>query len=152
MKKFNLFTAISAVLLLSFFVTSGLHASEPGTAGDKWAIKSVKVPTTCKLGGVEVGDFRIKIKNTGDVISTGERITIKINITYNGQNLGGLEVGDIASGIAPGKTKTFSVLCTNNNFKQFTSTAGNKSISASVELVCAAGTTSITKSFTIKVK
>jgi hypothetical protein len=152
MKKINVLTAILAVLLLSFFVTSRLHASEPGTAGDKWKLISYTGATTINEGAIKLG-FNIKIKNIGNVKSTGERITIKINITYNGQNLDGQELELTPSKIAKGKTTKLSVFCTNENFKQFTNTKGNKTISVSVKSITDnIDPDIITKSFTIKVK
>lgn len=151
MKKFKIFAAILTVLFLSSFLTKQLYASEPYSGGDKWQIKSVIGPTTCHLGGQDVGDFKVKIKNIGNVKTTGEHITVSVSITYNSQNLGAQELGFNPDEIGPGKTTTLSILVNNENFRQFTNTVGSKVISVSFNLV-SANNSSVTKSFTIKVK
>jgi hypothetical protein len=144
MKKFNVLTVILTVLLLSSFLAKGLHASQPIGAGNKWKIISVTGPKTCKLNAKEL-TFKIKIKNMGDVTSAREKITL--GVTHE-------DTWDILNKefwtpqIDAGKTTSFSVVVNVNNFANST---GNKTTSVSFECVCAAGTTSITKNFTIKV-
>ena len=148
MKKFNLSAIIFTVLFLSVFVTNNLHASTQSEAGDKWEIKSASGPNSCHLGGQEVG-FRIQLKNAGDLKSTGEKVTIKIYITYNGQNLGGQDFAFTPGKISPGKTTTFNALVSNENISEITKSAGTKSISVKFELVSG---NNISKTFNIKVK
>lgn len=148
MKKFNLSAIIFTVLFLSVFFTNKLQASGLSDAGDKWKINSASGPSSCHLGGQEVG-FRIQLKNTGDLKSTGENVTIKIYITYNGHNLGGQDFAFTPGKISPGKTATFNALVNNENISEITKTAGSKSISVSFELVSG---NNLSKTFTIKVK
>jgi hypothetical protein len=150
MKKFKLFTAISAVLLLSFFVTNGLHASEPGTAGNKWKIISVTGPKTCKLGAKEF-TFKIKIKNMNDVKSTRENINFKIILKYQGNQLLENEEGFWTPQIASGKTAIVSVSVSHDNIKQFTNSIGNKTISGSFQVINESVGPDYIKDFAIKV-
>jgi hypothetical protein len=151
MKKFNLFTAILAVLLLLFFVTSGLHASEPGTAGNKWEIISVTGPKTCKLGAKEF-IFKIKIKNIANEKSTRENINVKIILKYQGNQLLENEEGFWTPQIASGKTAIVSVSVSHDNIIQFTNSIGNKTLNGSFGLVTETTIPVYIKSFTIKVK
>jgi hypothetical protein len=148
MKKFNLFTVILAVLFLSSFLTKQLYASEPFGGGNKWEIISVTVPKTCKLGAKEF-TFNIKVKNIANEKSTKEKITL--GVTHE-DTWDAFKTEFWTPQIKSGKTATFSVLVSNENIKNLTNSAGSKTIQVNVEFVCAAGTTIITKSVTIKVK
>jgi hypothetical protein len=150
MKKFNLFTVILAVLFLSSFLTKQLYASEPFGGGNKWKIISVTVPSTCKLGAKEF-TFNIKVKNIANEKSTKEKITL--NVTHEDDwDKQTFKTEFWTPQIKSGKTATFSVLVSNEKIKNLTNSAGSKTIQVSVEMVCAAGTTIITKSVIIKVK
>jgi hypothetical protein len=150
MKKINVFTVILTVLFVTSFLAKELHSQ---TSGNKWEIKSVSGPASCKLNGHEL-TFKVKIKNISNVISTGEKVTIKFTISHNGQNLLGDEADFTSglSGIGVGKSTTLSILVNNENFTQFTNSIGSKTINTSFQLVTETTVPAITKSFTIKVK
>ena len=74
MNKLKLFTAIFIVLFLSGSLVNNLLASP---AGDKWEISSVKAPSSCKIKATSLA-FKIKIKNTGSIKTSGESIKVKV--------------------------------------------------------------------------
>lgn len=150
MKQFKIFAAVFTILFLSSFVTKQLYAADPYSNKDKWEIKSASVNTTCELGGQDVA-FKIKIKNTGDVKTTGETVTVKVKVTYKGHDLGEKSINFTPSITNAGKSITLNGLVNNENFKQFTNVAGTKALSFVFNTISWT-LTSVSKNVNIKVK
>jgi len=115
--------------------------------------KSVICPTSCKLNAKDL-TFKVKIKNISNAISTGDKVTVKAVITHNGENLGGNEI-DFTTGISNigiGKTTTLSILCTNENFRQFTNVKGAKDVTAVFTLITETTIPAFTKNFSLNVR
>jgi hypothetical protein len=62
MKKFNVFTVILTVLLLTSFLAKELQASQSSAGGDKWKIKAVSGPSESRYDS-----YNKKFHNKSDI-------------------------------------------------------------------------------------
>jgi type 1 fimbria pilin len=148
MKELKVFIIVLTVLFASSFL------SKESNAQGKWEIKSVTCPSSCKLNAKDL-TFNVKIKNISNFKSTGDKVTVKVVISYNGNNLGGDEIDftqGTVSNIGIGKTTTLNVLCTNENLREFTNVKGVKNVSVTFTLITETTIPAFTKNFSLNVK